>query len=419
MARTFRFLMLIFWAVAAVAAQPIYAASVKGAVRLVAHPALLLETRKGAVVVFLQPHTLLEGVGSGALIAPGDAVTISYEIRKHGALLAERVTVKAKPALDGKLLLDVVELGQLLSADRGEGLILVDCREMKAFAAGHIPGAVSLKDAGDLLSVRGGGKSVILVGNDRYSAEAMDLFQRLRRSGHGNVLVLAGGTVGWSQSARVLEVLPEGIPMPVPPAYELLIFDVRSPEEFARGHLPGAFNVPVDSMRWQEFSRLSGMPPLVFYGDDSGDGRPSQAAGKALGWRFQKFSPLDGAVGVLAGGIQAWRAAGKPLGQESDGASFSLEAALRPEEISASKLPGPAGSASSGPLLVDLRKGAEARPLGAIHLPLESLLDRMGELPKDREIVLFCTMGVRARIGYTILKQNGFRVRYLREAPAS
>jgi len=42
------------------------------------------------------------------------------------------------------------------------------------------------------------------------------------------------------------------------------------------------------------------------------------------------------------------------------------------------------------------------------HISLDELQNRIGELPKDREIVVVCALGQRSKAGMDILKQAGF-----------
>ena len=68
-------------------------------------------------------------------------------------------------------------------------------------------------------------------------------------------------------------------------------------------------------------------------------------------------------------------------------------------------------------ILVDVREREEwnrgAIP-GARHLPLGELPRRLEELPRDREIVLYCASGVRSARALAILQQAGFRrIRHL------
>lgn len=44
----------------------------------------------------------------------------------------------------------------------------------------------------------------------------------------------------------------------------------------------------------------------------------------------------------------------------------------------------------------------------ALHIPLDELPERLGELPKDKMIVTFCSSVFRGAIAYTYLRANGF-----------
>lgn len=45
---------------------------------------------------------------------------------------------------------------------------------------------------------------------------------------------------------------------------------------------------------------------------------------------------------------------------------------------------------------------------GAVHIPLDELRHRLDELPRDRDIYLYCQIGLRGYMATRILKQNGF-----------
>ncbi|HVO11084.1 MAG TPA: FAD-dependent oxidoreductase [Vicinamibacteria bacterium] len=67
-------------------------------------------------------------------------------------------------------------------------------------------------------------------------------------------------------------------------------------------------------------------------------------------------------------------------------------------------------------LLVDVRTPAEVRAgtiPGAICLPVDEMRERAGELPRDKELLLFCRVGLRAYVAARMLSQLGFRVRNL------
>ena len=66
-----------------------------------------------------------------------------------------------------------------------------------------------------------------------------------------------------------------------------------------------------------------------------------------------------------------------------------------------------------GGILLDIRSSMEQKrdPIeGSLHVPLNELRERLGELPKDQTIYVFCYIGVRGYLAERILKQNGFTV---------
>jgi rhodanese-related sulfurtransferase len=84
------------------------------------------------------------------------------------------------------------------------------------------------------------------------------------------------------------------------------VLDVRTPEEFAAGHVPGAINVPHDQVeaRLPELQTKLGGKDVVVYC------RSGRRAGMAL-------SVLEQAgfrrLGHLEGDMNAWSAAGRPI----------------------------------------------------------------------------------------------------------
>jgi len=67
-------------------------------------------------------------------------------------------------------------------------------------------------------------------------------------------------------------------------------------------------------------------------------------------------------------------------------------------------------------LLLDVRTPAEHAQgsiSGAVCLPVDDLRARLGDLPRDRELLVFCQVGLRGYIAARLLSQLGFRVRNL------
>ncbi|QDE30005.1 FAD-dependent oxidoreductase [Shewanella polaris] len=72
---------------------------------------------------------------------------------------------------------------------------------------------------------------------------------------------------------------------------------------------------------------------------------------------------------------------------------------------------------SAKQIIVDVRNPGELTAVGsidgALNIPLPELRDRLDELPKDKELLVFCQVGLRGHVAYRMLVQHGFKVRNL------
>ena len=86
---------------------------------------------------------------------------------------------------------------------------------------------------------------------------------------------------------------------------DAIVIDLRPAEEFAKGHVLGARNVPVADLerRAGELDKHKSKPVIVYSGD------PNRAGGAAAVLRKRGF----GSVHNLAGGFTAWQQAGLPV----------------------------------------------------------------------------------------------------------
>lgn len=99
----------------------------------------------------------------------------------------------------------------------------------------------------------------------------------------------------------------------------LQLIDYRSAEEYAKGHIPGAINIPVSNKLLDgsngncEYVKLAMENfdtnlPLLVYGADAGFGINGNAVPGQLACKFGEDN-----VTLLEGGINAWTKAGYPL----------------------------------------------------------------------------------------------------------
>ncbi len=85
---------------------------------------------------------------------------------------------------------------------------------------------------------------------------------------------------------------------------DAVVLDVRSPEEFAAGHVPGAVNLPVKAKDFDE--RVAALDKKKTYLVHCAVGVRSEQACK-------KMSATVDNLFNFAGGMKAWQGAGKPV----------------------------------------------------------------------------------------------------------
>jgi rhodanese-related sulfurtransferase len=205
-----------------------------------------------------------------------------------------------------------------------EGLnYIIDVRSESEYASGHIagslsvPGGQAVQRADDFIAVRNG--RIVFVSN--HSARAVMAAHWYSLMGFRDVSVLRGGIDGWTDNGRTLErgaVLNEPlgyeqairlVRLTKPAESELVtqdtgttILDVGGSSDYKAAHLPGAKWL---SRGWMELKLPHYLPekrrPILM---TCPDGRQSTLAARTLA------SLGYSNVSVLAGGVQAWRAAG-------------------------------------------------------------------------------------------------------------
>ena len=189
-----------------------------------------------------------------------------------------------------------------------QGAVVLDVRGGAAFGAGHVPGALNIGLGGQFASWAGTlldpAKPIVIAAEDE--AGVNEAAMRLARVGLETVAgYLDGGIAAWDRAGLELARLPQ---MPVSELKaqidegraDLQVVDVRRPEEYRAGHIPGAVNVPLH--------RLPRLAAAL-------DGTRPTAVACAGGYRSSAASSLLQGHGFrdlynVVGGTSAWIAAG-------------------------------------------------------------------------------------------------------------
>ena len=184
-----------------------------------------------------------------------------------------------------------------------EGAELVDARPIGAFAAGHVPGALSVPLRPSFATWLGW-----LVADDRPLVVVIDpgqdrgeLVRQALKVGYERLAgELAGGMAAWRSA---------GLPVASIPLVGLdgvegrRVLDVRQDAEFTAGHVPGAVHVELGTLTDQP--GLPAGPVAVI----CGHGERAMTAASLLARRGRHD------ISVVDGGTSAWAAAGRRLEQ--------------------------------------------------------------------------------------------------------
>ena len=179
--------------------------------------------------------------------------------------------------------------------DEKENFVLVDARPGRLFSKGHVPGAVSIPDSEfdkhvDKLPADKAVSLVFYCGglecnlSEKAAAKA-------RKLGYTNVKTYPEGYPGWSKAypsatagaetaapaaapaKQVADIVPgkekgsisnasfEKLVREAPGA--VLFVDVRDPNEYARGHLKGAINIPINELE-KKLDTLPTDKPVIY-----------------------------------------------------------------------------------------------------------------------------------------------------------
>lgn len=190
--------------------------------------------------------------------------------------------------------------------DRGD-VQLLDTRQMLAFGGGHIEGAINIGPrpelsvwAGQMLSYE---RPLLLVVESE--TQLTSIVWQLVYTGFTNFAgYLTGGMRAWENAGFPLQKLPQ---MSIHELQERLdevqLLDVRAPDEWEGGRIPGAQHLYVADMRDESngIGNLKKTKPLVVYCDSGFRGDIAASLLKRRGFRD---------VSNVPGSWQAWTKAG-------------------------------------------------------------------------------------------------------------
>ncbi len=224
--------------------------------------------------------------------------------------------------------------------------------------------------------------------------------------GHKDILVYTDGLPAWKKAGKPLAPTMDYL------AYgNIVLIDLRSPAKVPKGYIPRAYSIPFAELEDAEDALPTSLgAPIYLYSDNAAE---AEAAQKMISeWGYKNTIAFHDA-------LDAWKNAGKalqtgPALTATDDTPISWLKKLGPGEISITDFT--KSLKSELILVIDARTPAEYESghfPGSVSIPLEKMKTRMNEIPKDKFIVVHCTTGGRGEIGYRMLKEEGYAVKFL------
>lgn len=187
-----------------------------------------------------------------------------------------------------------------------------------------------------------------------------------------------------------------------------VIIDIRDIEVAKKEHIKGAVSLPFKELETaKDKFPADKKAPIILYGDDQ---KITEDAFKIVrGWGYANTS-------ILKGGFSVWKNEGNPVESDKLQTSIVYIPKPRPGELPIEEFKTIVETLPPDKFILDVRDEDEAMHgmlKGAKNIPTQEIMDRLSEIPKDKEIITHCATGVRAEIAYHTLKDAGYKVRFL------
>ena len=372
-------------------------------------------------IVRFDPKTIK--VVDGGVVKPAEALRdiaknrearIDY-VEKDGAKLATQISFKGPIKIAPGKLSNYAEVERLVALGPEQGkYTLIDSRPLPRLQEGTIPTAINLpypawdkfvdrlpKDKSRFTIFFCQGVTCMMSPNSLLKAEAL---------GYTNVKVYREGYPEWLEKNIGVIAAPHLKEAWIDKQIPHVLVDARPASTAAEGAIPGAVSVPPSRVR----EAVAGFPnpklkaPIMVYDGDGGNAALSVA-------RVIKESGQPN-VTVIVGGIDAWKNAKNAVATGALPTQVAYVPKPRPGSIPNDEFVKLATVTPADVLILDVRNADEANAgmiKGAVLIPDEDLLARMGEVPKDKRIITHCSTGIRAEMAYHKLKQAGYNVGFL------
>jgi rhodanese-related sulfurtransferase len=227
--------------------------------------------------------------------------------------------------------------------------------------------------------------------------------------GYKNVKVFHAGMPAWLKAGNVAFTTQDFVSKRL--AY-LVVIDTRGEMTAKQGHIQGAVAIPLEAVVAEKNQfPLDRKAYIVLYGQETEYDKIGPVIKDILSWGYKR-------VYLLQGGYSAWAKNNKPIMKDLVRTKIFYLPRPHPGEITGDEFMNIVDGKPEDKMVLDVRTQAEAAAgmlPNAVNIPVDELNGRLSELPENKEIITHCRTGLRAEMGYTILRNAGYNARFLND----
>ncbi len=232
------------------------------------------------------------------------------------------------------------------------------------------------------------------------------------KKGYTNIKVFHAGLPAWASAGNIVLTTHTFVKKRMG---FIVLIDTRGPEVAKKGYIQGAVAIRLNDIPLEKNQfPVDRKAYIVLYAQNTAQSALAPVVKDITKWGYKHVYILDGGYGGWVknnGGIQKDKVLTKiyylprPHPGEIVGDEFMNIVNTKPDNV----------------IILDVRTKEEAAMgtiPGAMNIPVDEIQTRLSELPKDKEIVTHCRTGLRAEMGYSILRNNGYKTRFLNDKVA-
>lgn len=231
---------------------------------------------------------------------------------------------------------------------------------------------------------------------------------KAEKLGYTNIRIYHDGMPEWRKAGNLIISTSKNLKENMDKDIPQVIIDLRLSDEVRKEHIEGAVSIPLKDLETaKDRFPADKRAPIILYAAD--DKAAADAFKIVRGWNYTNTS-------ILKGGIESYKKEGYPVASGEPKTIIVYVPKPRPGEILVEDFKRIAETVPADKLILDVRDIDEAMHgmlKGAKNIPAQEIMDRLAEIPKDKEIIAHCVAGVRAEMAYHTLIAAGYKAKFL------